>query len=176
MKISTPKRFTKIGRIKNIQVIYVKSAPFPNGKAGALGKNPAQHSAKFLKKKKHQDCSWYSLYWHYLAFRVGQGLSVPWEQSGGLSQALFVGKRKKHQDLSWCFLCWHYLSSRAVARQVLSAQASLTSVFGMGTGGPSLQSIPTLVDGSSPSFMSKACASNSLAIIALNAASVKYFW
>ena len=94
MKISTPKRFTKIGRIKNIQVIYVKSAPFPNGKAGALGKNPAQHSAKFLKKKKHQDCSWYSLYWHYLAFRVGQGLSVPWEQSGGLSQALFVGKRK----------------------------------------------------------------------------------
>ena len=34
-------------------------------------------------------------------------------------------------------LCWHYLSSRAVARQVLSAYMSLTSVFGMGTGGPS---------------------------------------
>ena len=62
---------------------------------------------------------------------------MPWGQSGGLSQALFVGKRKKHQENSWCFLCWHYLSSRAVARQVLSAQASLTSVFGMGTGGPS---------------------------------------
>ena len=43
--------------------------------------------------------------------------------------------------------CWHYLSSRAVARQVLSAQMSLTSVFGMGTGGPSSQSIPTHVDG-----------------------------
>ena len=40
-------------------------------------------------------------------------------------------------------LCWHYLSSQAVARQVLSAQVSLTSVFGMGTGGPSPQSIPT---------------------------------
>ena len=41
-------------------------------------------------------------------------------------------------------LCWHYLSSRAVTRQVLSAYMSLTSVFGMGTGGPSWQSIPTM--------------------------------
>ena len=30
-----------------------------------------------------------------------------------------------------------YLSSRHVAMQVFSAQQSLTSVFGMGTGGPS---------------------------------------
>ena len=44
------------------------------------------------------------------------------------------------------FKCWHYLSSRAVARQVLSARVSLTSVFGMGTGGPSQQSIPTHMD------------------------------
>ena len=41
-------------------------------------------------------------------------------------------------------LCSRYLSSRAVARQVLSAQMSLTSVFGMGTGGPSPQSTPTI--------------------------------
>ena len=34
-------------------------------------------------------------------------------------------------------LCWRYLSSRAVASQVLSAETSLTTVFGMGTGGPS---------------------------------------
>ena len=40
-------------------------------------------------------------------------------------------------------LCWHYLSSRQVTLQVLSAQMSLTSVFGMGTGGPSSQSTPT---------------------------------
>ena len=40
-------------------------------------------------------------------------------------------------------LCWHYLSSRSVSRQVLSAQVSLTTVFGMGTGGPSPQSTPT---------------------------------
>ena len=52
-------------------------------------------------------------------------------------------------------LCWHYLSSRAVTRQVLSAHMSLTSVFGMGTGGPSSQSIPTRMDGYSPSFILK---------------------
>ena len=44
------------------------------------------------------------------------------------------------------FKCWHYLSFRAVTRQVLSALVSLTSVFGMGTGGPSQQSIPTHMD------------------------------
>ena len=37
-----------------------------------------------------------------------------------------------------------YLSSQAAARQVSSAQVSLTSVFGMGTGGPSPQSTPTM--------------------------------
>ena len=37
-----------------------------------------------------------------------------------------------------------YLSSQAAARQVFSAQVSLTSVFGMGTGGPSPQSTPTI--------------------------------
>ena len=35
------------------------------------------------------------------------------------------------------------LSSRAVARKVLSARTSLTTVFGMGTGGPSPQKTPT---------------------------------
>ena len=44
-------------------------------------------------------------------------------------------------------LCWQYLSSRQVTLQVLSAQMSLTSVFGMGTGGPSSQSLPTRLDG-----------------------------
>ena len=41
-------------------------------------------------------------------------------------------------------LCWHYLFSRSVTRQVSSAKMSLTSVFGMGTGGPSFQSAPTI--------------------------------
>ena len=34
-------------------------------------------------------------------------------------------------------LCSRYLFSQAVTRQVSSAYMSLTSVFGMGTGGPS---------------------------------------
>ena len=43
-------------------------------------------------------------------------------------------------------LCWRYLFSRPVTRQLSSAQMSLTSVFGMGTGGPSSQSTPTRMD------------------------------
>ena len=41
-------------------------------------------------------------------------------------------------------LCWRYLSSQAVASQVLWTEMSLTSVFGMGTGGTSSQSTPTI--------------------------------
>ena len=43
----------------------------------------------------------------------------------------------KETSFRMSLLCWRYLSSRAVASQVLWAEASLTSVFGMGTGGPS---------------------------------------
>ena len=39
-------------------------------------------------------------------------------------------------------LCWHYLFSRAVTRKVFSATVSLTSVFGMGTGGSFLPLSP----------------------------------
>ena len=39
-------------------------------------------------------------------------------------------------------LCWRYLSSQAVASQVLWTEMSLTTVFGMGTGGTSLLSTP----------------------------------
>ena len=38
-----------------------------------------------------------------------------------------------------------YLSFRAVTSQVLSARVSLTSVFGMGTGGPSPLTTPTTI-------------------------------
>ena len=50
---------------------------------------------------------------------------------------------QKRQPLRLSLLCWRYLFFRPVSRQVSSAQVSLTSVFGMGTGGPSLQSTPT---------------------------------
>ena len=49
-------------------------------------------------------------------------------------------------------LCWRYLFSRPVTRQLSSAQMSLTSVFGMGTGGPSSQSTPTRMDELWPIF------------------------
>ena len=51
---------------------------------------------------------------------------------------------KKKPDQNQVSLCWHYLFSRSVTRQVSSAHVSLTSVFGMGTGGPSHQSAPTI--------------------------------
>ena len=44
------------------------------------------------------------------------------------------------------------LFSQAVASQVSSALLSLTSVFGMGTGGPSAPSTPTLCMGFSPTL------------------------
>ena len=42
-----------------------------------------------------------------------------------------------------CICVGNELSSRSVARQVFSPQQSLTSVFGMGTGGPSAVKSPT---------------------------------
>ena len=53
-------------------------------------------------------------------------------------------RKKKEPGFLLTLLCSRYLSSRAVTRQVLSAHMSLTSVFGMGTGGPSWQSKPTI--------------------------------
>ena len=53
--------------------------------------------------------------------------------------------RQKSPDWKVGTLCSRYLSSQAVARQVLSAYMSLTSVFGMGTGGPSWQSTRTIL-------------------------------
>ena len=54
--------------------------------------------------------------------------------------------KQKHPIFrSSAFLCvGAYLSSRAATSQVLSAQVSLTAVFGMGTGVPSPPSAPTI--------------------------------
>ena len=59
----------------------------------------------------------------------------------GKKQAEPLGITPKRLNLF--LMCRHYLFSQAVASQVSSAQVSLTAVFGMGTGGPSLQSAPT---------------------------------
>ena len=44
--------------------------------------------------------------------------------------------RKKPRPYGRGFLCLRYLFSRPVTRQLSSAYMCLTSVFGMGTGGP----------------------------------------
>ncbi len=59
------------------------------------------------------------------------------------NQSASPTRQKENLHISVEVLCWHYLFSQPVARQLSSAQMSLTSVFGMGTGGPSSQSIPT---------------------------------
>ena len=55
-------------------------------------------------------------------------------------------RRRKKTTCShrWFFRVGENLFFRAVSSQVSSAPASLTSVFGMGTGGPSRQSTPTI--------------------------------
>ena len=55
-----------------------------------------------------------------------------------------MNKKEKTHNFRCVFCVGTYLSSQAAARQVFSAQVSLTSVFGMGTGGPSPQSAPTV--------------------------------
>ena len=67
----------------------------------------------------------------YLSSRVGQRIVLP---SASVRRTL-AGRKKPPPFCGG--LCSRYLSSRAVTRQVLSAYMSLTSVFGMGTGGPS---------------------------------------
>ena len=84
--------------------------------------------------------------------------------------------RKNGHPVGCPFKCWHYLFSRPVTRQVSSAHVSLTSVFGMGTGGPSQQSIPTSSGRLSPSSMSKPFGSNSFLIIAPNNSLVKHYF
>ena len=59
-------------------------------------------------------------------------------------------------------LCLRYLFSRPVTRQLSSAYMCLTSVFGMGTGGPTWQSTQTLYwKRSSPSYV-KLCIQRSV--------------
>ena len=77
---------------------------------------------------------WYSCHWQLCIIRFAARRTAPRE---GFYTKNRLAKAKRFS------LCWHYLSSRQVTLQVLSAQTSLTSVFGMGTGGPSPQSIPT---------------------------------
>ena len=58
----------------------------------------------------------------------------PLEGSFPKVNTAYIKKSRSNDLLS---LCRHYLFSREAALQVFSARVSLTTVFGMGTGGPS---------------------------------------
>ena len=60
-------------------------------------------------------------------------------RDGRPSRSIFINQMQaKEKTPCWVpSLCWRYLFFRAVSSQVSWAEASLTSVFGMGTGGPS---------------------------------------
>ena len=61
------------------------------------------------------------------------------------SFVLAINVKIKNQSRNFLRLCVGVdLSSRFVSKQVLSALVSLTSVFGMGTGGPSPLKTPTI--------------------------------
>ena len=63
----------------------------------------------------------------------------------GKIEPIISGKIYKGQAISHLAFTGDYLSSQGVSTQVLSAYASLTTVFGMGTGGASQLSPPDIV-------------------------------
>ena len=74
------------------------------------------------------------------------GVSLRVKRAATSAPRLARRRRKKTTCLHrWFFCVGENLFFRAVSSQVSSAPASLTSVFGMGTGGPSRQSTPTLL-------------------------------
>ena len=85
-----------------------------------------------LAGKKESDFRMTLLCLRNLFSRLGQLSFAVKKHAGGM----FLNGKEKEPSFRLTLVCWHYLSSRAVTRQVLSAQMSLTSVFGMGTGGP----------------------------------------
>ena len=73
------------------------------------------------------------------------GVSLRVKRVAASAPRLARRRRKKNHLLAQVvFFVGENLFFRAVSSQVSSAPASLTSVFGMGTGGPSRQSTPTI--------------------------------
>ena len=77
--------------------------------------------------------------------RTDSWRSTPGEASGNERPATCPPQAQKNHLLAQVVFCvGENLFFRTVSSQVSSAPASLTSVFGMGTGGPSRQSTPTI--------------------------------
>ena len=136
-------------RTLSCAVIVLALPIFPGRSSIVLA---SQQSGGLSQAQKSPSLSTEAVYWRYPSSRVGQVLS--WRRKCPVDTFRQKPKMSKKETAHFRVrsLCWRYLSSRAVARQVLSAQMSLTSVFGMGTGGPSSQSTPTRMDGVYPIF------------------------
>ena len=118
----------------------------------------------------------------YTILRLGQSIVLPWCSAQRIKIKMIAGGnhtttsasvrwtlagRKKPRPFGRGFLCLRYLFSRPVTRQLSSAYMCLTSVFGMGTGGPTRQTTRTLMDGVYPIvYIKSLAASNSFCIIA----------
>ena len=114
---------------------------FPKNKKPAGGRLLATRYAMRRYEKAHSFRV--GLCWRYLFFRLEASIVLPLSNMPvACCRQSDTGVQKS--PLFRVGLCWRYLFSRPVARQVSSPQVSLTSVFGMGTGGPSPQSTPTV--------------------------------
>ena len=135
------------------RAIARRGNPFPqnqnkSGKTGLLTYLlPITYYFSFLPVSKKEPTHFResALCWHYLFSRLGHGSSrreetCRWHVLAAMEEFESI---RKATCISASRLCWHYLFSRPVTRQVSSAKVCLTSVFGMGTGGPTPQSIPT---------------------------------
>ena len=135
--------------------VAILSLPNTNRRCSARSGMPLPYSAR------PEVCVFFIL--HFSVFRIH---SFPCPAPTANSPA----RRKKSSDLSIGASCWRYLSSRAVTRKVLSAQMSLTSVFGMGTGVPSPQSTPTIY------LSSGFCPRTFIIIPPLDSLVKRFFW
>ena len=103
----------------------------------------------FLREQKNHKCGPRAVLSHQTGERSPlRDLSSPGHRACAACPARVTGHRaqKNHPHLRVVSFCvGENLFFRAVTSQVSSAPASLTSVFGMGTGGPSRQSTPTCV-------------------------------
>ena len=86
---------------------------------------------------------WFSLYAVFKVHILTSSRSQVENTRVELVTSCLQGRRSPN----WANPPWSgsHLSSRAVSSQVLWAEASLTSVFGMGTGGPPASSTPTII-------------------------------
>ena len=144
-----------MGIFKNPKKILRRRRRFPRGRAAAVlflaseppitpNQPPRTQGWSFIPSKasgneRPATCPWRS--------HRGQiaGVSLRVKRVITSDPRLARRRRKKTTCLHrWFFCVGENLFFRAVSSQVSSAPASLTSVFGMGTGGPSRQSTPTI--------------------------------